>query len=175
MNPCRSKKVLIAFGVLGCALVNRAPLLADTNRAEVQANIQKGYEKVVFGKEIDHTTYATTLGALVASVSSGTPAPITAYLNELIAESLGDLAVGMKQEIIREALLHPGKVFGNSKWEISAGFATYEHWKIVKVEVPDRLEIKGLALKVVMKLHTAKIQLPNTHQPYIRLRLRPKD
>jgi len=54
--------------------------------------------------------------------------------------------------------------------EISGGFATYEHWQVVKTEVPDRVEFKGIDVTVKTRTEPAKIHLPNTYQPYIRLR-----
>lgn len=56
----------------------------------------------------------------------------------------------------------------SGQWEISGGFATYEQWETVKVEVPDKVEIKGFEVKAKMKIVTQRVQLPNTYQPYLR-------
>jgi hypothetical protein len=142
--------------------------VAETNRTDVQANIQKGYDKVVFGKEIGHKEYMTAVVALTASAASGSPTPLIAVIKNLVDESIAKLGDGVKRELVLEALRNPGKVFASGQQEISGGFATYEQWEIVKVEVPDKIEIKGFEVKVTMKVVTQRVQLPNTYQPYLR-------
>jgi hypothetical protein len=102
----------------------------------------------VFGEELDHGGYVRIAGALASSVTAGTPALVVAYLTAFTEESLRKLTTDLKQELILEALRNPGKVFTNGQWEVSGGFATYEHWQVVKTEVPDRVEFKGIAVTV---------------------------
>ena len=164
------KRFIVITAVLAGILADCRPSTADTNCGDVQANIQRGYDKVLYGKEINHQDYLKVAGALAASAASSSPAPLAAVLKELVDESLSKLAEGIKRELVLEALRNPAKIFTSGEHEISAGFATYQHWQVIKDEVLDRIEIKGFAVKAIMKPVVCKVQLPNTYQPYIRWR-----
>jgi len=170
---------LWSLGVLCWHLGLSAPAVAgpdkpdvkETNRAEVQTRICGAGGTVVFGKELDHAEYLKIAGALATAIATETPAPVVAYFQEFAAESTRALATGLKQALILMALRNPGKVFRDGKWEVTGGFATYEHWKAIGIEVPDRVEIKGFNVTVRKRMEWAKVQLPNTHQPWVRLQI----
>jgi len=149
------------------AMENLVPMIA---RADLQADVKKGWDATVFGEELDHGEYVRIAGALASSVPAGAPAPVVAYLTAFTEELLRKLTTDLKREFILEALRNPGEVFSNGRWEVSGGFATYEHWQVVKTEVPDRVELTGIKVAIRTRTEAAKIQLPNTYQPYIRLR-----
>jgi hypothetical protein len=80
------------------------------------------------------------------------------------------------EKAIRRALKDQGRSFNIGKVGVKAGIATYQRWKVVKVDVPDgteRYKIKGpfgtwtWGYRPKMKRVERKIPLPNHHQPYI--------
>ena len=117
-------------------------------KPEVQARLKSGWGKVVFGKELDHGEYVKIVAAVAASVAAGNPAALVGYAQQFVQDSLNALSADLKREIILMALQEPDKVFSSGKWEVSGGFATYEHRKAIGIEVPDtgiRHILKALA------------------------------
>ncbi len=148
------------------------PDVKETNKPEVQARLTEGWDKVVFGKELDHGEYVKLLGSVAASVAAGNPTPLVGYTKQFIQESIDGLSTDLEREIVLTALRNPDKVFASGKWEISAGFATYEHRKAIGIELPDKIEIHGLEITVRKQMKWAVTDLPNTFQPYVRIRLK---
>jgi len=70
------------------------------------------------------------------------------------------------------ALLNHEKVFTEGKFEISGGFATYNQKRVYGIEVPFGFEVQGIEVKVKKRMEWGVIDLPNTFQPYVRLRVK---
>ena len=70
------------------------------------------------------------------------------------------------------AMKEPNKILTLGNLEVSGGFATYDHRIAVGTELPDKIEIKGLEVTVRKSMKWAVIDLPNTFQPYIRIRVK---
>jgi hypothetical protein len=168
----------VIFGIF--LLVEASPVLGDqpkppvkeTTKPEVQVGLKKGWDKVVFGKELDHEEYLKLFGALAASLAVENPAPLTGYLKEFVQESLKTLASDLKTELVLAALSGPDKIFREGKLEVSGGFATYRHQKAVGTEVPYKIERDGVKITVRKRMEWAVVDLPNTYQPYVRIRVK---
>lgn len=160
------------LAVIPSAVAADKPNVKESNKPEVQARLQEGWEKVVFGKELDHGEYLKIVAAVAASVAAENPTPLVGYGKEFVQASVDAFASDLTREIIVLALKNPDKVFNSGKWEVMGGFATYEHRRAIGIEVPDRVERNGLKITIRKRMEWAVIDLPNTYQPYIRIRLK---
>jgi hypothetical protein len=177
MNPTRKLRpsVSLLLTVICCfvappATAGEKPNVKETTKSDVQGSLRDGWDKVVYGKELDHAEYLKILAAAAASVATENPTPLTGYAKDFATQSLQSLGTALTTELVLTALANPDKIFTSGGMEISAGVATYHHKRVVGFEVPDRVEIDGLKVTVRKRMEWVVIDLPNTFQPYVRIR-----
>lgn len=120
--------------------------------------------RVYYGKEIDALEYTKLLVALGGSIACVCPAPAQYYLQNLIEESLTAIATSVGQAAVDIGidtlcgLIKDGRSATFNGVQVEGGIATYQHPSEVlpgiRVVFPD-WDVPG----------------PNTHQPYIRVRV----
>jgi len=137
----------LTCGVLSGVILalSASPTFAANNKDEVRGNVKNGWT-VAWGKEVDHIEY----GKLAAAMATGTTG---AYLSNLLKDSAATLG----KEVVIKALKNRGQTFKAGRFEVQAGIATYKHWTM------ERNLFTGKMVKVPR---------PNTHQPYVRWRVR---
>lgn len=138
------------------------PIGHKTNKWEIRHNLEKGGWWVAYGKEVGYEEYYEFYQAVAASVATDNPGPAIAYLTALLAESA--------EVLVRNA----GKEFGGrvqdlAKQEIVA--AMHDAIKNGKVKT---LQLRGIEFQIGMATYNrseSSVPLPNTFQPYMRMRL----
>jgi hypothetical protein len=153
----------------------------ETNRQEIQNSLSNGWY-VAPGKEIDHIEYLNFSTAVSSSVALNNPGPVQLYLNYMLAQMKAELSKSLQGEarqflrdiemnIIRslQQSLTTGRpvnvTFGGV--DVQIGIATYNHRKKISGNYP---ELHGTSIK--WRSAERFIPLPNTHQPYVRFRVR---
>ena len=154
---------------------------AKSNRADVRAEKEAGWDSTVYGKEIDHEQYVEMMGAGAASIATANAGPLMAYAKEWAAEQYQTLAEGLREqgkaelaEKLNEQMLIDalqGAMNGQPATlpikgvTIDVGLATYNHRLEASAGIP---EITSRGIEINQK--NATTSLPNTHQPYVRFK-----
>lgn len=138
------------------------PIGHKTNKWEIRHNLEKGGWWVAYGKEIGYQEYYEFYQAVGASVASGNPGPVIAFLGALLAESAEVLVQNAGKEF-------KGKVQELAKKEIVA--AMQDAIQNGKVRT---LRLRKVEFQIGMATYNRSesgAPLPNTFQPYMRMRL----
>ncbi len=153
----------------------------ENNRGQVQASLRNG-SYIAWGKEIDHVEYQNFAVAVTASVAVGNPGPVQLYLKYMLIQMKQELARNLRGEArqflrdfemtivraLRQIVTTQRPVsFRFGGIDLQVGIASYNHWKNVSGHYP---EIYGNRIKWTYA--ERRIPLPNTHQPYVRFRVR---
>jgi hypothetical protein len=138
------------------------PIGHKTNKWEIRHNLEKDGWWVAYGKEIGYQEYYAFYNAVVASVASENPGPAMAYLQALIEESVRVLAK------------NAGQRFGTELQQL-AQKQLVAAMKDAMVNGRIRtLNITGAQIQLGMATYNRSesgVPLPNTFQPYLRMRL----
>ena len=126
-----------------------------TNREEVKNNLDQKYDKVIFGKELDHLEYAKFIVSL-----TGGPAGVASYLASLAADIATETGMNIAIETIFDLLEDRDESTLVGGKTVYGGTATYNHWTIEKYPKINLGQISWGEIKV---------SRPNTHQIYIAI------
>ena len=88
----------------------------------------------------------------------------------LAREIAQPLKTPLPEDVIVKAIIHPGENFTHGDLEVCFAYATYNHRKAVGTKIPVGLEVKGLEVTIRTEMRWAVVDLPNTYQPYLRIR-----
>jgi hypothetical protein len=166
-----------------------------TSKWEVRKNLEAGGWRVAYGKELSHQEYLKLAAAIAAAAATQNPAPVTWYLEELFTESVHQMAssasrqfsgvlAGLDKRLIVQALHETmqGRAPRSINFdgiEVQIGLATYRRAEVVTYREP-RTERTKISLPFGgwtwgVRVYTAQVKrqisTPNTHQPYIRVRI----
>lgn len=169
-----------------------------SNKDSVQASIRgrDRLSQVIYGKEFDHLEQKQFATAMAASVVSANPGPVLVYLKTFLAQTKVEVVNNLKQAsrevrdklsrefdmLVIQALdkaVRQGKALDVSLHgvDVEIGLATYNHWVELKWKEPslDRVDsgvpgVPGYRLR--QKDVERKLPLPNTFQPYLKVRVR---
>lgn len=157
----------------------------ENNRGQVKASIRRGWNSrsamVVFGQEVDHQRQKGMAEAIAASVVTANPGPAAGYLKVLAIEQkraflrngrrearqvVQRMSTYLLERLFRDALSRRVRTIRIHNAAVQVGIAAYRHWKRIIVDYPQIN--RG---RISWKRYRKTIPLPNTHQPYIRVRL----
>jgi hypothetical protein len=133
-----------------------------TNKWQIKHNLEAGGWWVAYGKEINYDDYADFARSVAASVAADNPAPAMAFLKVLVAESIDVLTT------------NAGKEFGDRLRSVAERELVKVFYEAMKNGRVQTISIKGAELQLGMATYNrseAGIPLPNTFQPYMRMRL----
>jgi hypothetical protein len=157
-----SLKMPLAF-VVACfmsSVLKPDVSVAETNRGEVQQRIEEEGGKYYWGTHLDHVQYAVA-GAAIASGAGN------AYVQAAVVEPLRMIGIQITSDQLSRLL--KGETLTINSRTLTGGLATYNHWEVVRYNafVP-RWRNGWVKLETVQ--HEDRVPLPNTFQPYIRVR-----
>lgn len=152
-----------------------------TNKWEVKRNLENGWT-VMYAKEFNHDEYLKLASAIALDVSGGSGGVTATYFTTLALDSLKqiqaqasktpDIARVLSEQLTTNRLL--SAIRGSFKGgvidlsvagvDIEVGNATYNRAECAKVPAPT-LRKPGRTVEKCMPT-------PNTHQPYIRFRVK---
>jgi hypothetical protein len=128
---------------------------------------------------ITEAEYYDFTQAMAASIGSGEPGPITAYLGDLVETSVAKMAdaapeIGREEllNFVKQAIVTRGGSITRGRLDVKFGVATYQRYQRIVVDIPDGFDIEGLDSKPRFRHVEQRIPLPNWQQPYIGIRLR---
>lgn len=133
-----------------------------TNKWDIRHNLERDGWWVAYGKEIGYKEYQEFGEAVAASVAAENPAPAMAYLKALVAESVAVLA--------RNA----GREFGTKVRDVAERELVSAFYDAVKNGRVRTIKLAGLEVQLGMATYNREetgVPLPNTFQPYMRMRL----
>lgn len=148
---------------LGISNVLGIELGHKTNKSDVRRDLEKDGWWVAYGKEVGYEEYYVFVQAIEASVASRNPGPAMAYLQYLIEESVRTLATNVGSE-------YGARIRAMAQQQIVA--AIYDAMKYGRITT---LQLEGIDLQLGMATYNRSesgVPLPNTFQPYLRVRLR---
>lgn len=133
-----------------------------TNKWEIRHNLEKDGWWVAYGKEIGYQEYAEFSGAVATSVATDNPGPAMAYLKGLVVESIRVLAENAGREF-------GDRLRGVAERELVAVFNdAMRHGRVRTIRIPGAEVQLGMA---TYNRSESGVPLPNTFQPYMRMRL----
>ena len=154
----------------------------SSNKGQVQASLRENGWQVAFGKEIDFKEYYIFAHAVAASVVSGNPGPVMAYIEYMVTATKAEVMRNLQAEGGRSAAqlemqliealdraIKTGRMseFTFQGLDVKAGIATYQNQKKVSGNYP-KIDRGSISWDYLEKT----FPLPNTHQPYVSYRLR---
>ena len=161
---------------------------ARSNRPEVRNKIKENGWHVVWGVNLDEIEYAKFALAVAAAGPSG-GATLTAYFQEYLYRTLNKVQkqapqIGREvlEDVLVQALSNPGELLKIGNLQIVAGVATYDRWlqfpyptirEWPPIKGCEWIDWKGIKVEgycVDIEEDTFETNLPNHHQPYIKLR-----
>lgn len=172
---CGWKTAALAVGLM--VVTAAGGRAEDSNRNDVRADKEKDGWTVVWGKNFTEGDWIKGTKAIAESVAAENPGPFLAWFEQTLEENftkvLKNLDGVARKDLERWLVesLKGKKLVSYKGLKIEAGFATYNRWERVVVEVPDGVEWQGIKSKVKMKKIEKKIPLPNWHQFYVRYKL----
>jgi hypothetical protein len=151
----------------------------DSNQGQVRQQVEAGGWKVAYGRMITEAEYYEFTEALAASIGSGEPGPVTAYLGDLAetsVEKMADAAPEIGREellnFVRQAIVTRGGSITRGRLDVKFGVATYQRYQRIVVDISDGFDWDGFNSRPRYRHEEQRIPLPNWHQPYIGIRLR---
>jgi hypothetical protein len=138
------------------------PVGHKTNKWEIRHNLEKGGWWVAYGKEIGEEEYVEFATAIAASVASDNPGPAMAYLENLVKESV----------VVLEN--NAGREFGDKLKSIAEKELVAVIHDAIKNGKVRTIKLKGLEVQLGVATYNRSesgLPLPNTFQPYMRMRL----
>jgi hypothetical protein len=170
--------VMLACSLAFSAVVATPAKAESSNRNQVRQSLSGGGWTVVWGKNFTEGDWVLGSAAIAESVAAKNPQPFLAWFDAVLQENFakiqGNLVtvnLGDLEALVMRSLSQKGTV-AVAGLDLDAGFATYNRWERIVVEVPDGIEFQGIKSKVKMKRIEKKIPLPNWHQFYVRYRLK---
>jgi hypothetical protein len=142
----------------------RLPRLGhETNRPEVHRSLEEGGWWVAYGKDIGGQQYVEFTAAIAASVAAHNPEPAMGYLTALIDQSIATLEK------------NAGKEFGNQLLRLAKQQIVDAISNALSGGRPRTIRLAGIDVQAGVATINHKesgIPLPNSFEPYIRVRLR---
>lgn len=188
-------KRILTVAFLSLVACSAAHAAHHTTKWDVRASLQKGWW-VAYGREIDSVEYAEFTAAVVASVIAENPAPAREYLQYLVEDSIRQLQKNAKETFSSEMIAYARKLLLKALEDVAkgrkpqpirirgidldVGIATYRSWETVTYSEPRtrKVKVKGpfgtwtWGFETYFETVTKTIPKPNSHQPYIRMRIR---
>lgn len=156
----------------------------SSNRNEVRAALERDGWHVVWGKNFTEADWARGAKAIAQSVATENPGPFRAWFSGVMDENLAKIqrnVPGLTKRMLKGMIvqsLRAKKIIVYRGLKIHAGFATYDRWQRVVYHEPATVEtwwyvgpIKTKGFKTIMVKKERRINLPNWHQLYLRIKL----
>ena len=138
------------------------PIGHKTNKWEIRHNLEKDGWWVAYGKEVGYQEYYEFYQAVGASVASDNPGPAMAYLEYTI------------QEGVTVLLRNAGREFGDRLRSVAQRELVRVMNDAIRHGRVETIRLRDLQLQLGMATYNRSesgVPLPNTFQPYIRMRL----
>lgn len=137
------------------------PIGHKTNKWEIRHNLEKDGWWVAYGKEIGYTEYYEFSQAISTSITTNNPTPTIAYLEHTIAEGATVL------------LRNAGREYANKLKKISHHELVHAINDAIQHGRTQTIHIHDLQIQIGIATYNRSetgVPLPNTFQPYIRMR-----
>ncbi len=174
--------VVAFFIAIGVLAVGATVFAESSNQNAVRARLSDDGFVVFYGEMITEREYAE----LTAAIATGNPKAVRDVLDEYTARCIekaadqlgGDAGAELRDRLVK-ALLNGKNIRTTLKGaDVGIGLVTYDRWDTLIYDEPRTREvwwkagpIKTKGFETSMERVKKPVNLPNWHQPYIRIRV----
>ncbi len=179
-----AKNIIIAGLFVIFVIIGNNSFAEGNNRKKVMANVERGWNKTIWGETINDAEYLRFTAAVASAVVTENPEPVIQYFKDLarrniakIQQEAGNIGSDILWKVIIDGIKY-GKVTKFNTFELKAGLATWQRWQRVVYDEPRTKKCKyngpfgtwTWGVCTTSERVEKEIPPPNWHRPYVSIR-----